>query len=152
MSVYLDIKSLYPHLKVNWSILMCKICIARRLVVDSFPWCNANFVSFPQNSKYIYLEFCGLSPAGRWWRAECKTGKLQDPGYKTHNLTLFSQKLKYVSICGPCMRSQGWWRLFWKCHIRPTWHCYHALQARPNNSRSFATLLLLYRVSKKKVQ
>ena len=112
-------------------MLMCKICIARRLVVDSFPWCNANFVPFPL-------------------RAECKTGKLQDPGYRTHNLTLFSQKLKHVSICGPGMRSQGWWRLFWKCHIRPTWHCYHALQARPNNSRSFATLLLLYRVSKKK--
>ena len=64
--------------------------------------------------------------------------------------TIFSQKLKHVSICGPCMRSQGWWGLFWKCHIRPTWQCYHALQARPNNSRSFATLLLLYRVSKKK--
>ena len=74
----------------------------------------------------------------------CKKLKL-----RTHNLTLFSQKLKHVSICGPCMRSQGWWRLFWNCHIRPTWHCYHALQARPNNSRSFATLLLLYRVSKK---
>ena len=25
---------------------MCKICIARRLVVDIFPWCNANFVPF----------------------------------------------------------------------------------------------------------
>ena len=47
MSVYLDIKSLYPHLKVNWNVLMCKICIARRLVVDIFPWCNANFVPFP---------------------------------------------------------------------------------------------------------
>ena len=47
MSVYLDIKSLYPHLNVNWNVLMCKICIARRLVVDIFPWCNANFVPFP---------------------------------------------------------------------------------------------------------
>ena len=28
-------------------MLMCKLCIARRLVVDSFPWCNANFVPFP---------------------------------------------------------------------------------------------------------
>ena len=50
MSVYLDIKSLYPHLKVNWNVLMCKICIARRLVVDIFPWCNANFVPFPSGT------------------------------------------------------------------------------------------------------
>ena len=50
MSVYLDTKSLYPHLKVNWNVLMCKICIARRLVVDIFPWCNANFVPFPSGT------------------------------------------------------------------------------------------------------
>ena len=50
MSVYLDIKSLYPHLKVNWNMLMCKICIARRLVVDIFPWCSANFVPFPSGT------------------------------------------------------------------------------------------------------
>ena len=50
MSVYLDIKSLHPHLKVNWNVLMCKICIARRLVVDIFPWCNANFVPFPSGT------------------------------------------------------------------------------------------------------
>ena len=50
MSVYFDIKSLYPHLKVNWNVLMCKICIARRLVVDIFPWCNANFVPFPSGT------------------------------------------------------------------------------------------------------
>ena len=50
MSVYFDIKSLYPHLKVNWNMLMCKICIARRLVVDIFPWCNANFVPFPSGT------------------------------------------------------------------------------------------------------
>ena len=50
MSVYLDIKSLNPHLKVNWNVLMCKICIARRLVVDIFPWCNANFVPFPSGT------------------------------------------------------------------------------------------------------
>ena len=50
MYVYLDIKSLYPHLKVNWNMLMCKICIARRLVVDIFPWCNANFVPFPSGT------------------------------------------------------------------------------------------------------
>ena len=24
-TVHLDIKSLYPHLKVNWNVLMCKI-------------------------------------------------------------------------------------------------------------------------------
>ena len=29
---------------------MCKICIARRLVVDIFPWCNANFVPFPSGT------------------------------------------------------------------------------------------------------
>ena len=29
---------------------MCKICIARRLVVDIFPWCNANFVPFPRGT------------------------------------------------------------------------------------------------------
>ena len=46
MSLYLDIKSLYPHLKVNWNVLMCKICIAWCLVGDIFPWCNANFVPF----------------------------------------------------------------------------------------------------------
>ena len=50
MFVYLDIKSLYPHLKANWNVLMCKICIARRLVVDIFPWCNANFVPFPSGT------------------------------------------------------------------------------------------------------
>ena len=47
MFVCLDVKSLYPHLKVNWNVLMCKICIAWRLVVDIFPWCNVNFVPFP---------------------------------------------------------------------------------------------------------
>ena len=31
-------------------MLMCKICIARRLVVDIFPWCNANFVPFPSGT------------------------------------------------------------------------------------------------------
>ena len=50
MSVHLDIKSLYPHLKVNWNMLMCKICIALRLVVNIFPWCNANFVPFPSGT------------------------------------------------------------------------------------------------------
>ena len=50
MSVYLDINSLYPHLKVNWNVLMCKICIAWRLIVDIFPWCNANFVPFPSGT------------------------------------------------------------------------------------------------------
>ena len=50
MSVYLDIKSLYPHLKVNWNVLLCKICIARRLVVDIFPWCNAHYVPFPSGT------------------------------------------------------------------------------------------------------
>ena len=50
MSVYLDIKSLYSHLKVNWNVLMCKICIARRLVVDIFPLCNGNFVPFPSGT------------------------------------------------------------------------------------------------------
>ena len=29
---------------------MCKICIARHLVVDIFLWCNANFVSFPSGT------------------------------------------------------------------------------------------------------
>ena len=29
---------------------MCKICIARHLVVDIFPWCNANFVPFPSRT------------------------------------------------------------------------------------------------------
>ena len=47
MPVYLDIKLLYPHLKVNWNMLMCRICIVRCLVVNIFPWCNANFVPFP---------------------------------------------------------------------------------------------------------
>ena len=50
MSVYLDKKLLYPHLKVNWNVLMCKICIARRLVVDIFPWRNANFVPLPSGT------------------------------------------------------------------------------------------------------
>ena len=50
ISVYLDLKSLYPHLKVNWNVLMCKICTARRLVVNIFPWCNANFVPFPSRT------------------------------------------------------------------------------------------------------
>ena len=80
MSVYLDIKSLYPHLKVNWSMLMCKICIARRLVVDSFPWCNANFVPFPsgtlvarrmqngriQQARLMSLRLLGLSNLVGW--------------------------------------------------------------------------------------
>ena len=50
MSVYLDIKSLNPLLKVNWNVLMCKLCIAWRLVVNIFPWCNANFVPFPSRT------------------------------------------------------------------------------------------------------
>ena len=50
MYVYLNIKSLYPPLKVNWNALLCRICIARRLVVDIFPWCNANFVPFPSGT------------------------------------------------------------------------------------------------------
>ena len=50
MCVHLDIKSLYPHLKVNWNVLLCKICIARRLVVDIFPWCNAHYVPFPSGT------------------------------------------------------------------------------------------------------
>ena len=29
---------------------MCKICIARRLVVDTFPRYNANFVPFPSRT------------------------------------------------------------------------------------------------------
>ena len=66
MSGYLDIKSLHPHLKVNWNVLMCKICIARRLIVDIFPWCNANFVPFPSrtlverrmgNGSILYKKF-----------------------------------------------------------------------------------------------
>ena len=53
MSLYLDIKSLHPHLKVNWNVLMCIICIARRLVVDNFPWCNSNFVPFPSGTLVV---------------------------------------------------------------------------------------------------
>ena len=63
MSVYLDIKSLYPHLKVNWNVLMCKICIARRLVVDI--------------SRDAMRILC-LSLAGRWWRSECELGQFND--------------------------------------------------------------------------
>ena len=40
---------------------MCKICIARRLVVDIS--CDA-------------MRILCLSLAGRWWRAECETGEL----------------------------------------------------------------------------
>ena len=32
---------------------MCKICIVRRLVVDIFPWCNANFVPFPSGTLVV---------------------------------------------------------------------------------------------------
>ena len=53
MSVYLDIKLLYPHLKVNCNVLMCKICIAWRLVVNIFLWCNANFVPFPRGTLVV---------------------------------------------------------------------------------------------------
>ena len=42
-------------------MLICKICIARRLVVNIFPWCNANFVP---------------SLAGRWWHAKKEMGEL----------------------------------------------------------------------------
>ena len=48
MSVYLDKKLLYPHLKVNWNVLMCKICIALRLVVDIFPMMQCEFCAFPK--------------------------------------------------------------------------------------------------------
>ena len=70
MSVYLDIKSLYPRLKVNWNVLLCKICIARRLVLDIFPWCNAHYVPFPSGTLVarrmgngsIYAKSClGIS-------------------------------------------------------------------------------------------
>ena len=45
------VKWAHPPLKVIWNVLMCKICIARRLVVDIFPWCNANFVPFPRFTR-----------------------------------------------------------------------------------------------------
>ena len=32
---------------------MCKICIARGLVVDIFPWCNVNFVPFPSGALVV---------------------------------------------------------------------------------------------------
>ena len=50
-------------------MLMCKICIVRRLVVDIFPWCNTNFVPFPsgtlvarrmRNGRIIYKWFYQL--------------------------------------------------------------------------------------------
>ena len=34
-------------------MLMCKICIAQRLVVDIFLWCNANFVPFPSGMLVV---------------------------------------------------------------------------------------------------
>ena len=64
MSVYFDMKSLYPHLKVNWNMLMCKICIARR-------WLS----TFSRDAMRILC----LSLAGRWWRAERETGQLFTP-------------------------------------------------------------------------
>ena len=63
MSVYLDIKSLYPHLKVNWNVLLCKICIARRLVVDIFPRCNAHYVPFPSGT----LVARRMGNGSIWW-------------------------------------------------------------------------------------
>ena len=69
MSVYLDIKSLYSHLKVNWNVLMCKICIARRLVVDIFPWCNANSVPFPSGT--LVARQIGNGRIG--WKQELKS-------------------------------------------------------------------------------
>ena len=83
MSVYLDIKSLYPHLKVNWNVVTCKICIARRLVVDIFPWCNVNFVPFL---------------AGRWWCTECETGLLHIKTSKTDQ-NLQGAKIFTFTIC-----------------------------------------------------
>ena len=70
MYVYLDIQSLYPHLKVNWKVLMCKICIARCLVVDIFPWCNANFVPFPSGTLVACRIGNGRIVSGFWlmWR------------------------------------------------------------------------------------
>ena len=63
MSVHLDIKPLNPHLKVNWNVLMCKICIARRLVVNTF---------------HDTMQILCLSLAGRWWRTEWETGQLDN--------------------------------------------------------------------------
>ena len=67
VSVYLDIKSLYPHLKVNWNVLLCKICIARRLVVDIFPWCNAHYVPFPSGTLVARRMGNGSIKCGPFW-------------------------------------------------------------------------------------
>ena len=69
MSVYLDIKSLYPHLKVNWNVLLCKICIAWRLVVDIFPWCNAHYVPFPSGTLVACRMGNGSITGGPTWHS-----------------------------------------------------------------------------------
>ena len=35
-------------------MLMCKICIAQRLVFDIFPWCNASFVPFRSGMLVVH--------------------------------------------------------------------------------------------------
>ena len=60
MSVYLDMKSLYPHLKANWNILMCKKWIARRLVVVTLElciWYNLIFDLEMDNKKKKLSKF-----------------------------------------------------------------------------------------------
>ena len=50
-------------------MLMCKICIAGCLVVDIFPWSNANFVPFPSGTL-----------VARWMR----NGRITDGFHPTH--------------------------------------------------------------------
>ena len=99
MSVYLDIKSLYPHLKVNWNVLMCKICIARRLVVDIFPWCNANFVP---------------SPSGTLVACRMGNGSIQQ---QLHGLWFFQNSTSFdcqsVVSLSACFVHQWWHKIFW---------------------------------------
>ena len=59
MSVYLDIKSLYPHLKVNRNVL---------LFILRGAWLS----TFSRDAMHIMCLFL----AGRWWRAEWETGLL----------------------------------------------------------------------------
>ena len=44
-----------------------KICIARRLVVDIFPWCNAKFVPFPSGTLVARRKGNGRIPNALCW-------------------------------------------------------------------------------------
>ena len=90
--------------KVNWNVLMCKFCIARRLIVDIFPWCNANFVPFPS-----WTLVARPMQNGSNRKLSCKKSWLQSLSYTP--LTVVLNTYTHYGACG--MQDLPW---FWESY------------------------------------